>query len=57
MTNFQDPEDGFDPSIDKLLTCRRNDTRVNNWETLWKVLFGIDDPVLPPGKNLSVVNN
>ena len=44
-----DPEDGINEKADEILAERKNDSGVNSWEDLWRVLFTDDDQIPPSG--------
>ena len=44
-----DPEDGINEKVDEILAERKNDSEVNSWEDLWRVLFTDDDQIPPSG--------
>ncbi|WYZ44557.1 hypothetical protein EsH8_VII_000993 [Colletotrichum jinshuiense] len=41
------PEDGFDQTIEKRLTSRKNDLKIDDWDSLWRTLFPEDDTIPP----------
>lgn len=44
LQNEADPEDGISPEVDIKLRDRRTGTSVTTWDSLWKALFGDENP-------------
>ncbi|KAK3356797.1 hypothetical protein B0T25DRAFT_537440 [Lasiosphaeria hispida] len=47
VPSSQDPEDGIDSKTEEALNGRRANAKINEWDLLWKTLFG--DPLNIPG--------
>lgn len=44
-----DPEDGISPDTFMLMLNRKSESKINNWDSLWRVLFPDDITVPDPG--------
>ncbi|OHW94071.1 hypothetical protein CSPAE12_07282, partial [Colletotrichum incanum] len=45
----RDPEDGLDTQTEALLLSRARGSRIEDWPSLWRVLFPDDQTVPSPG--------